>query len=127
MGHNLQSALQLAALGGAIKAAQAENAPSPRLARAAHEFEGQMMQELLKPMTDGDALTGADADEDSGAGSGGALGELASESLGQSLSQRGGLGIANRIIQELSHTGNKHEGGKVPKNLHDGHGVRTAQ
>ena len=39
-------------------------APSPRLVRAAHEFEGQMMKELLKPMTNGDALTGTDADED---------------------------------------------------------------
>ena len=43
------------------------SAPQPRLVRAAHEFEGQMMKELLKPMTDGDALTGAeDGDSDSG-------------------------------------------------------------
>jgi Rod binding domain-containing protein len=114
--------VQLAAMGGAIKAAQAESAPSPRLVRAAHEFEGQMMQELLKPMTHGDALTGTDQDpdqdEDSGAGSGGSLSEFASEALGQSLSQRGGLGIANRIIQDLSHKGNQHETGKVLKNLH---------
>jgi Rod binding domain-containing protein len=92
--------------------------PSPRLVRAAHEFEGQMMQQLLKPMTGGDALTGADAEEDSSAGSGGALGEFASEALGQSLSQRGGLGIADRIIQELSNTGNQHEKGRVTRNLH---------
>jgi Rod binding domain-containing protein len=110
--------VQLAAIGGAIKAAQAEGAPSPRLVRAAHEFEGQMMQELLKPMTHGDALTGTGEDKDSGEGSGGALSEFASEALGQSLSQRGGLGIAHRIIQELSHSGNQHENRKVPKNLH---------
>ena len=61
------------------------------------------MQELLKPMTSGDSLTGTDEDEDSGAGSGGALGEFASEALGQSLSQHGGFGIANQIIRELSH------------------------
>ena len=97
---------------------QAGSGASPRLVRAAHEFEGQMMKELLKPMTSGDALTGADDDADSGAGSGGALGEFASEALGQSLSQRGGFGIANRIVQELSHTGNKHESGKVTGNLH---------
>ena len=114
--------VQLAAMGGATQAAQANSAPSPRLVRAAHEFEGQMMQELLKPMTKGDALTGTDQDEDSGAGSGGALSEFASEALGQSLSQRGGLGIANRIIQELSHTGNQQGSGKVTKNLHQGHG-----
>jgi Rod binding domain-containing protein len=95
-----------------------DTAPSPRLVRAAHEFEGQMMKELLNPMTNGDALTGTDADQDAGAGSGGALGEFASAALGQSLSERGGLGIANRIIQELSHTGNQHESGKVTRNLH---------
>jgi Rod binding domain-containing protein len=100
-------------------------APSPRLVRAAHEFEGQMMKELLKPMTNGDALTGTDADEDAGAG--GALGEFASEALGQSLSERGGLGIANRIIQELSHTGNQRESGKVTRNQHQDHGLRTTE
>ncbi|MGD1063010.1 MAG: hypothetical protein ABR860_07085 [Terracidiphilus sp.] len=106
---------------------KSDAAPSPRLVRAAHEFEGQMMQELLKPMTNGDALTGTDADKDSGAGSGGALSELASEALGQSLSERGGLGIANRIIQELSHTGNQHGSGKVTTNLHQGQGMRTSE
>ena len=104
-----------------------ESALSPRLVHAAYEFEGQMMQQLLKPMTHGDALTGTDADADSGAGSGGALSEFASEALGQSLSQRGGLGIANRIIQELSHSGNQHGSGKVIKNLHQGHGMRTSE
>ena len=89
------------------EAGKGDAAASPRLVRAAHEFEGQMMQQLLKPMTHGDALTGTDADEDSGAGSGGALGEFASEALGQSLSERGGLGIAKQIIQELSHPGNR--------------------
>jgi Rod binding domain-containing protein len=104
-----------------------ESAPSPRLVHAAHEFEGQMMKELLKPMTNGDALTGTDEEEDAGAGSSGALGEFASEALGQSLSERGGLGIANRIIQELSHTGNQPKSGKVTKNLHQDHGMRTSE
>jgi Rod binding domain-containing protein len=94
---------------------KSETAPSPRLVRAAHEFEGQMMKELLKPMTNGDALTGAEDDSDSGTGAGGALGEFASEALGQSLSERGGFGIADRIIKELSHTGNRHPSGKVTK------------
>ena len=114
--------VQLAAMDRATHAAQTGSAPSPRLVKAAHEFEGQMMQELLKPMTKGDALTGTDQDEDSGAGSGGALSEFASEALGQSLSQRGGLGIANQIIKELSHTSNQGGSGKVIKDLHQGHG-----
>lgn len=77
----------------------AQGTPSPRLVNAAHEFEAQMMKELLKPMTHGDALTN-DGDEDEG--SGGALGEFASEALGRALSDRGGFGIATSIVKELS-------------------------
>jgi Rod binding domain-containing protein len=94
--------------------AQAAASPSPRLANAAHEFEGQMMMELLKPMTAGDALS-AD-EEDSGAGS--ALGEFATESLAQAISRGGGLGIANRILGELSHFGSESAAGKGTGNLH---------
>jgi Rod binding domain-containing protein len=104
-----------------------ETAPSPRLVRAAHEFEGQMMKELLQPMTRGDALTGAEDDSEAGAGSGGALGEFASEALGQALSARGGFGIANKIIRELSHSGNRRESGKVTRNQHQDHEMRASQ
>jgi Rod binding domain-containing protein len=108
-------------------APQSAAAPSPRLVRAAHEFEGQMMKELLKPMTEGDQLTGAGDDVDSGGGSGGALNEFASESLGQALSQRGGFGVANRIIQELSHSGNQHPNGDVTGNPHPNAEIKTSQ
>jgi len=93
-------------------------APQPRLVHAAHEFEAQMMKELLKPMTGKDALTGEDEDTGGDAGSNGALGEFASEALGQALSQRGGFGIANSIVRDLSHSGNRHENGKVTGNQH---------
>jgi Rod binding domain-containing protein len=85
-------------------------APQPRLVRAAHEFEAQMMKELLKPMAGGSILTG----EDSGAAAGGALGEFASEALGRALSEQGGFGIAHRIVQELSQSSNRN----VTGNLH---------
>ncbi len=80
-------------------------APQPRLVKAAHEFEAQMMKELLKPMTGTSGLTGEE--EDSGSASNGALGEFASEALGRALSDRGGFGMANKIVQELSHSGNR--------------------
>jgi Rod binding domain-containing protein len=70
---------------------------TPRLVRAAHEFEAQMMKELLKPL----AEHGEDGDE---TGSGGALSEFAGEALGQSLSGAGGFGIGNRILASLSQT-----------------------
>ena len=109
---------QTASAGLPASVGPAASGASPRLVRAAHEFEGQMMKELLKPMTGGDALTGTGDDSDSGAGSGGALSEFASEALGQGLSERGGLGIADQIIKELSHSGNRHGNGKVTGNLH---------
>lgn len=119
--------MQLAGIGSGISTRGALHTPSPRLVGAAHEFEGQMMKELLKPMTNGDALAGADDDTDSGGGSGGALGEFATETLGQALSQQGGFGIANRIVRELSRAGNPPENGKVTGNLNQKHGLRASQ
>jgi Rod binding domain-containing protein len=85
--------------------AAAAAAPQLRLVKAAHEFEGQMMKELLKPMTAKDAMLGGDDDSD--AGSGGALGEFASEALGRALSDGGGFGIANQIVRDLSASNHK--------------------
>lgn len=96
----------------AMQTARDERVPSSRLVQAAHEFEGQIMKELLRPVNNGDALEDADDDSDSGEGSGGALGEFAAESLSRSLSEHGGFGIANRIIQELSHSRNQQKAGK---------------
>ncbi len=102
--------------------AQASATPSPKLVRAAHEFEAQMMKELLKPLTRGDSLTGDDQSSDgvldSGAGSGGTLGEFSQESLGRALSDRGGFGIANKIVSQLSHSGNSHGPRSVTRDLH---------
>jgi len=98
-------------------ASGASAGPQPRLVRAAHEFEAQMMKELMKPLHGGSGLTGTDdTDEDSGAG--GALGEFASEALGKALSAGGGFGIAHQIIKALSHTGNQPGVGPVTTNQH---------
>ena len=91
-------------------------APSPRLVSAAHEFEAQMMKELIQPLNRGGSLgvpgsdSGSDADTDSDddSGSTGALGQFASEALGRALSERGGLGIATSILKQLSPKGNGH-------------------
>ena len=87
---------------GSASMQSTSSTPQPRLVNAAHEFEAQMMKELLKPMTASDGLTGSeDGSDDSG--STGALGEFASEALGRALSDKGGLGIANRILASFSH------------------------
>jgi Rod binding domain-containing protein len=102
-------------------------APQPRLVKAAHEFEAQMMKELMKPLNHGSTLTGADADADDDSGSGGALGEFASEALGRALSDRGGFGIATSIVKQLSHAGNKSGTATVTGNLHIDTVIKTAE
>jgi flagellar protein FlgJ len=72
----------------------------PRLERSAHEFEASLMAELLKPLQEGDGLTGENS-SDSGEGSGGALAGFASQSLARAISERGGFGIADRILHQL--------------------------
>ena len=89
--------------------AEPKSPAPPRLVRAAHEFEAQMMKELLRPL--------AQHDEDGyGTGSGGALSEFAGEALGQSLSRAGGFGIGNRILASLSRTETNCNSGSVAGN-----------
>jgi flagellar protein FlgJ len=78
----------------------AAHAKDPRLERCAHQFEASLMAELLKPLRETDGLTGEDSDN-GGSGSGGALSGFASESLAGAISERGGFGIADRILHQL--------------------------
>ena len=97
--------------------------PQPRLVKAAHEFEAQMMQELLKPMTTGNGLDGEDGDTASG--SGGALGAFASEALGRGLSEHGGFGIATSIVRQLTPKGNTQVTAQVTGNMHGNTVMKT--
>lgn len=100
-------------------------APQPRLVRAAHEFEAQMMKELMKPLNQGSQLTAEDGEDDSG--SGGALGEFASEALGRALSEQGGFGIASSIVKDLSHSGNTAIDGPVTGTPHENTVMKASQ
>jgi Rod binding domain-containing protein len=108
--------MQLGAVTETIGAAQgatgntAQATPQPRLVKAAHEFEAQMMSELMKPMLSDTSITGDDdADSDSGAGSGAG----------------GGFGIANRIIKQLSPSGNQNGKAPVTGMLHGNTVIKT--
>jgi hypothetical protein len=105
-------------MNAASEAGAASAVPQPRLVKAAHEFEAQMMKEMMAPLTRstsvpgvGGAGSGSD-DDDQDSGSGGALGEFAAEALGQALSAAGGFGIANRILGEVGHP-NGHNGNQA--------------
>lgn len=108
-------------VGAGADLVSSQAAPPPRLVHAAHEFEAQMMQELLKPMSGKNGLDGEDGD--SATGSGGALGEFASEALGRALSERGGFGIATSIVRQLSRPGNSPVTAQVIGNPHGNTGM----
>jgi Rod binding domain-containing protein len=99
----------------------------PRLVKAAHEFEAQMMKELIKPLNKGNSLTGTNDDGDDDSGSGGALGEFASEALGRALSEGGGFGIASSIIKQLSPSGNQNGEVAVTGNPHRDTVIKTGK
>lgn len=102
--------MRIESLSQGSSAASAETARSGQLARAAQEFEAQMMKELLKPMTGQDTL--ADMQDD-GTGGVGILSEFSSEALAQAISKQGGFGIADRILKELSRSAHGTHGGNA--------------
>ena len=81
-----------------VSATQRLNALPPRLLKAAHEFEAQMMKELLKPVAAGTSFTG----DEENSGSSEIMSGFASEALGRSLSEQGGFGIADSILRSIS-------------------------
>jgi peptidoglycan hydrolase FlgJ len=83
-------------------AAVTANEPDPRLKPAAHEFEACLMKEFLEPLQK-DALFSEDGDEAGSEGRGNALMGFGSEALARAISQRGGFGIATRIIDHFEH------------------------
>lgn len=106
--------MQVHAANSSATAYARKSESEPRLIRAAHEFEGQLLKELLKPMTSGSGLGNETSEE----GSEGILGEFASEALGKALSECGGFGIADGIIDRLSRSGNHSGTEAVTGNLH---------
>ena len=91
---------------GRVQGGGARAMSKVQLVQAAHEFEAQMMKELIRPMTR--------CDEDgSEMGPGRALSEFAGEALGQALSRGGGFGIANRILASLSRNETDCESGPI--------------
>lgn len=90
------------------------SADDPRLKSAAHEFEASLMQEFLKPLqrdplfAPQDGSLDMDGSGDAG-GSSSALMSFGSEALAKALSERGGFGIATKILDHFE-TQNSGEG-----------------
>ncbi|HWB32390.1 MAG TPA: hypothetical protein VG714_04375 [Acidobacteriaceae bacterium] len=76
-----------------------------KLKDAAQQFEGMLLEELLKPMREhsyGEGNVDGDGAEDAGGGD--TLSSYASESLATAIARGGGLGIAKKIIGQIDRT-----------------------
>jgi peptidoglycan hydrolase FlgJ len=92
--------LSLNAISGRQQLVSADN---PRLGKAAHEFEASLMEEFLKPL-EHDSLFDEKSEDDSGNGGEGSTGALmsyGSQALATAISERGGFGIATKIMDHF--------------------------
>jgi Rod binding domain-containing protein len=90
---------------GGIAAQSMDAARHERLKTAAHQFEASLLTEILKPLQRTGAAVGGE-EEDSAEGP---LQDLAAESLARALSDRGGFGIADRVLHQFEAAGPAHQ------------------
>lgn len=74
-------------------------ASQAKLVDAAHQFEGILLEQMLKSMQVG--KDGDDSDESSDGGQD-TMRSFGVQAMAQAISQRGGLGIAQQIIQKVT-------------------------
>ncbi len=86
---------------GPVRAGTHEPVASPKLERAAHQFEAALLGELLKPLREPSAFSDKSGDDDD-SGSQGSMRSYGTEAVAQALSERGGVGIARLVMQRLA-------------------------
>jgi Rod binding domain-containing protein len=110
--------IPIGGVGGAGAATGAASGPDPRLKPAAHEFEACLMKEFLEPLQK-DPLFAEEKDGASAEGSGNALMSFGSEALARAISERGGFGIAAKILEHFATTKGQASGSAVSKRAGD--------
>jgi flagellar protein FlgJ len=75
-----------------------------KLTDAAQQFEGMLLQEMLKPMKErgfceGDGEDGRDDKDSSGFGD--TLSSFGTEAMATAIARDGGLGIAKRVVEQV--------------------------
>jgi peptidoglycan hydrolase FlgJ len=94
--------------GGAFEAQR-----NARLVDAAQQFEGMMLEQILKPMQSSqDSGFGQDPDGERD-GSLDTMSSYGTEAVARAIARSGGVGIARKIVAEVSRTAAKAEEGRV--------------
>jgi Rod binding domain-containing protein len=95
---------------GAIPAQTTANNESNnpvRLADAAQQFEGMLLQEMLKPMRTGDTDGAWSSEEQSSDSGEDTINSFGVEAVATAIAKGGGLGIARQVIQQVTAEHNK--------------------
>ncbi|MGD0798354.1 MAG: hypothetical protein ABR910_11580 [Acidobacteriaceae bacterium] len=75
-----------------------------KLVDAAQQFEGMLLQEMLKPMKEHGFCEGDEdgsGDKEEGGGFGDTLSGFGTESVATAIAKGGGLGIAKKVVEEV--------------------------
>ena len=89
----------------AESAAAAQPNQNPKLKSAAHEFEASIMKEFLKPLQHDSLFSEeSDKDADDSGGSAEALMSFGAEAMAKAISEHGGFGIAQKILDHFQDT-----------------------
>jgi Rod binding domain-containing protein len=78
-----------------------------RLADAAQQFEGMLLQEMLKPMRTSDAEGAWSSEEQSSDSGEDTINSFGVEAVATAIAKGGGLGIARQVIQQVTAEYNK--------------------
>jgi len=102
--------------------AGSEAAPSPKLVKAAHEFEAMLLQSWLEKMNQSFVGESGSLDPAHDTVSG-----LGTQAIAQALSAKGGIGIAKMILRQLAGHGQPAPAAQeVPSNVAAHQGTRMA-
>jgi peptidoglycan hydrolase FlgJ len=107
----MQVAVSTAAPASSATATSISDTRHRKLADAAQQFEGMLLQELLKPMREhsfGSGDTDGAKDDPDASGFADTLSSFGSESLATAISRSGGLGIAKLVTRQLEGEKNAH-------------------
>jgi Rod binding domain-containing protein len=70
-----------------------------KLVDAAQQFEGMLMQEMLKPMRSGEDSWDEEKKDDSASDT---ISSFGTEAVAKAISKSGGLGIAKQVIRQVT-------------------------
>jgi flagellar protein FlgJ len=86
---------------GTNAAGAAPSSDHRKLTDAAQQFEGMLLQEMLKPMREHGFCQEESEDKEEGSGFGDTLSSFGTETLATAIAKGGGLGIAKRVVAQV--------------------------